>query len=81
MKEYVDITNKQKDVLVYIDYFISECGYPPSRAEIADAFECYPNAAQCHVEALERRGAIEFTPGVARSIRITRFGKRQLRTY
>ena len=49
-------------------------GYPPTRAEIAQelGFKS-PNAAEEHLKALARKGAIEMTPGASRGIRIPGF--------
>ena len=51
--------------------FITESGMPPTRAEIANALGFRsPNAAEEHLRALERKGAIELFPGASRGIRI-----------
>jgi repressor LexA len=47
-------------------------GYPPTRAEIAErmGFKSV-NAAEQHLRALERKGAIEIAEGASRGIRLT----------
>lgn len=46
-------------------------GYPPSLREIAQAASCGVSTVHRALEALEERGEISRTPGVARSITIT----------
>src|SRR5699024_1639322 len=51
--------------------WIEENGYPPTRAEIAkDLGFRSPNAAEDHLKALARKGAIEMIPGASRGIKI-----------
>ena len=46
-------------------------GYPPTRAEIARALGFRsPNAAEEHLRALARKGAIEMIPGTSRGIKL-----------
>ena len=46
-------------------------GMPPTRAEIASTLGFRsPNAAEDHLKALERKGAIEVMPGTSRGIRL-----------
>ena len=50
---------------------LEETGFPPTRAEIAVHFGfSSPNAAEDHLRALERKGAIEILPGASRGLRI-----------
>jgi len=44
---------------------------PPTRAEIAEAFGFKsPNAAEEHLRALQRKGAIDLVPGASRGIQL-----------
>ena len=62
-------TDRQLEVLEYIRAHQEKYRMPPTRAEIARHFGwSSANAAQLHVEALERKGLIEFLPGKARGI-------------
>ena len=62
---------KQAEVLAYIKTYKRDCGYPPTRTEISHAFGwASPNAADEHLRALEKRGALVLTPRVARGIRV-----------
>ena len=58
--------------LALITERIESEGVPPSQTEIATAFGFSSvRAAQYHLEALERAGAIQRVPGQARGIRLT----------
>ena len=66
-----ELTTKQQEILDFIRQAIEETGFPPTRAEIAKAFRySSPNAAEEHLRTLERKGAIELTPGASRGIRL-----------
>ena len=67
----IKLTNRQSDVLETIREFISETGFPPTRAEIARrlGFKS-PNAAEEHLKALCKKGAIEMLSGASRGIRL-----------
>lgn len=66
-----DLTSRQKEVLELIQEFIRKAERPPTRAEIAEALDFRsPNAAEEHLRALERKGAIELLPGISRGIRL-----------
>ncbi|WP_419536102.1 transcriptional repressor LexA [Endozoicomonas sp.] len=65
------LTKRQTEILELIRSHIEETGFPPTRAEIAQTFGFRsPNAAEEHLRALARKGAIEITPGASRGIRI-----------
>lgn len=65
------LTARQSQVLDIIKQHISMTGYPPTRADIAQelGFKS-PNAAEEHLKALARKGAIEMVPGTSRGIRL-----------
>lgn len=65
------LTARQQEVLNVIRSHIEDTGYPPTRADIAKelGFKS-PNAAEEHLKALARKGAIEIIPGASRGIRI-----------
>lgn len=67
----VKLTPRQAEILAFIKDFLEHHGYPPTRAEIAQklGFKS-PNAAEEHLKALARKGAIEMIPGASRGIRI-----------
>jgi repressor LexA len=66
-----DLTARQSQVLDLIRRHILDTGYPPTRADIATelGFKS-PNAAEEHLKALARKGAIEMIPGTSRGIRL-----------
>ena len=67
----MDLTDTQRSILGLIAERIEAEGVPPSQTEIARAMGFNSvRAAQYHLEALERAGAIERRPGRARGIRL-----------
>ena len=65
------LTHRQTVVLDFIKSYIADSGYPPTRADIARELGFRsPNAAEEHLRALARKGAIEMTPGRSRGIRL-----------
>lgn len=66
-----DLTRRQQQILSLIQRVIRETGIPPTRAEIAKEIGFRSiNAAEEHLRALERKGAIELLPGTSRGIRL-----------
>ena len=65
------LTARQSEVLQLIKDHIGETGYPLTRADIARelGFKS-PNAAEEHLKALARKGAIEIIAGASRGIRL-----------
>jgi repressor LexA len=70
----IKLTPRQTEILAFIKRCLEDHGFPPTRAEIAQelGFKS-PNAAEEHLKALARKGAIEMTPGASRGIRIPGF--------
>ena len=67
----MELTDTQRSILGLIAERIEAEGVPPSQTEIARAMGFNSvRAAQYHLEALERAGAIERRPGRARGIRL-----------
>jgi len=65
------LTPRQAQVLDLIRGHIIATGYPPTRADIAQELGFRsPNAAEEHLKALARKGAIEMIPGTSRGIRL-----------
>ena len=66
-----NLTARQQQVLELIKSYAEETGYPPTRAEIARMLGYKSaNAAEEHIKALARKGAIEVIPGASRGIRL-----------
>jgi len=67
-----ELTARQAEILQLIRDTIEETGFPPTRAEICRMLGfASPNAAEEHLRALARKGAIEMLDGTARGIRLT----------
>lgn len=67
----VKLTKRQAEILALIKRSLDDTGYPPTRAEIAKELGFKSaNAAEEHLKALARKGAIEMVPGASRGIRI-----------
>ena len=65
------LTPRQQEILDYIRNNVEMLGAPPTRAEIASAFGfASHNAAEEHLKALAKKGAIVLEPGSARGIRL-----------
>ncbi len=65
------LTERQQQVLDLIRTDIARTGFPPTRAEIARTLGFKSaNAAEDHLRALARKGAIELTAGASRGIRL-----------
>jgi len=68
----VALTPRQQQVLDLIRNRVSQTGFPPTRVEIARALGFRSaNAAEDHLKALARKGAITLTAGASRGIRLT----------
>ncbi len=66
-----DLTPRQQAVLQFIQDFVRERGLPPTRSEIAAAMGFRSvNAAEEHLRALARKGAVEVLAGASRGIRL-----------
>lgn len=65
------LTQRQTEVLECIKRHIIDTGFPPTRADIARELGFRSaNAAEEHLKALARKGAIEIIPGTSRGIRV-----------
>lgn len=66
-----DLTPRQRQILELIRDFAAEHGYPPTRGEIARQLGFRSaNAAEQHLRALARKGALELEAGASRGIRL-----------
>ena len=65
------LTLRQRQILDLIRTHLEATGFPPTRAEIAAALGFRSaNAAEEHLRALARKGAIELLKGTSRGIRL-----------
>ena len=63
------LTERQQQILDLIRQTVARTGFPPTRAELPRRVSA-PNAAEDHLKALARKGAIELTAGASRGIRL-----------
>ena len=65
------LTERQSEILKLIKELTEVSGFPPTRAEIASRMGFRSvNAAEQHLRALERKGALDITSGSSRGIKI-----------
>src|SRR5438876_5563940 len=65
------LTDRQAEILRLVRQLTEVSGYPPTRAEIAQRMGFRSvNAAEQHLRALEKKGAIEISSGASRGIRV-----------
>ena len=65
------LTERQNEILRLIRELTEVSGYPPTRAEIAQRMGFRSvNAAEQHLRALEKKGALEIASGASRGIRV-----------
>ncbi|HEX4328806.1 MAG TPA: transcriptional repressor LexA [Burkholderiales bacterium] len=67
----IKLTARQAEILEFIRDAVKQTSLPPTRAEICTTFGFKsPNAAEEHLRALARKGAIELSSGTARGIQL-----------
>ncbi|HJT62388.1 MAG TPA: transcriptional repressor LexA [Burkholderiales bacterium] len=65
------LTDRQAEILRLVRELTEVSGYPPTRAEIAERMGFRSvNAAEQHLRALEKKGAINIESGASRGIRV-----------
>ena len=65
------LTDRQAEILRLVRELTEVSGYPPTRAEIAEKMGFRSvNAAEQHLRALDKKGAIEISSGASRGIRV-----------
>ena len=65
------LTERQSEILKLIRELTEASGFPPTRAEIADKMGFRSvNAAEQHLRALEKKGALEIMEGASRGLRV-----------
>lgn len=65
------LTPRQQQILQTIRDLMAASGVPPTRSELAQVLGFRSvNAAETHLQALARKGAIELVPGTSRGIRL-----------
>jgi len=78
MSDLPKLTARQQQILELIQSAIANTGSPPTRAEIASELGFKSaNAAEEHLQALARKGAIELVSGTSRGIRLKSHNRAQ----
>lgn len=73
------LTERQGEILRLIKDLTEVSGFPPTRAEIAQRMGFRSvNAAEQHLRALERKGALEISAGSSRGIKVRERGGAKL---
>jgi repressor LexA len=62
------LTEKQEQVLAFVEEFCRRQGYPPTVREVAAHFGIQPRAADDHLAALKRKGYLHREPGLSRGL-------------
>jgi repressor LexA len=71
MKSTPDLTDRQAEILQLVRELTEVSGFPPTRAEIARSMGYRSaNAAEQHLRALEKKGALDILSGASRGIRV-----------
>lgn len=75
MSAAAPLTDRQAEILKLIRELTESTGFPPTRAEIARSMGFRSvNAAEQHLRALERKGALEISAGSSRGIKVRERG-------
>lgn len=69
---------RHREILEYVDSFVSKNGYAPSIREIGAHIGMGVNSTYLHIGKMEGKGWLGRTPHVARSIVVLPEGKRRL---
>lgn len=72
-RDALGLTKRQREVLEFIERCVADHGYPPTVRDINDQFGATsPNAAKGHLTRLRAKGFVDWTAGMARSLRVLR---------
>ena len=75
------LTERQKEIYLFIKDKIQTRGYGPTVREIGQEFEISsPNGVMCHLKALQKKGLIHREPNMSRAIQLLDTGLRLLGT-
>lgn len=76
-----ELTDRQAEILSFIQKTLHHSGMPPTRADISEEFGfASPSAAESHLCAIEAKGYIQIVRGSSRGIRLLE-GARNARAY
>jgi len=65
-----ELTDKQIQILTYIEQYIQNQGYPPTIREIGDEFSITAKGAYDHLKAIEKKGFIKCEKNRSRAIEL-----------
>lgn len=65
-----ELTPKQAKILAFIREYVAKNQMPPTREEIGKRFKFSRQAAQCHLDAIQKKGAIRLVPAIGRGIQV-----------
>ena len=65
------LTERQREVLAFVEDFCGHQGYPPTVREVAAHFAIQPRAAVDHLAALKRKGYLHREPGRSRGLALS----------
>lgn len=67
-----ELSLKERDTLQYIRNFCANHDYSPSLREMTEALGAGSTSVMTHrIRVLAQKGALTFSPGIARSVRLT----------
>ena len=69
-KERQPLTPRQTEVLEWVAGYIDTHEYPPTLREIASHFRWTFGGAKCHLDAIRRKGRIDWQDGCSRTLRV-----------
>ena len=76
----VNLTQRRIDLMVFIQNFRDEHGYPPTARELTQLMGIASvSTTHAHLVLLQRGGLVDWSPGLPRTTRITPDGKLRLR--
>jgi repressor LexA len=71
------LTERQQEILDFINQYVESNGFPPSVREIGRNFGIYPATVQDHISALERKGHLHKKKFQSRTISVPASSRRQ----
>ena len=72
------LTERQQEILDFINEYVQENGFPPSVREIGSHFGVYPATIQDHISALERKGYLQKKRFQSRTLSVSSPSRRAL---
>ena len=71
MADLENLTDRQREIYIFIERMVKVRGYPPTVREIGTEFEIKsPNGVMCHLKALQKKGLIHRQANMSRAIQL-----------